>query len=65
MSTLIRTASSLVEPGSPTSIALFVLVSLGIIGLVVTILIRTRRRQRENPPRTTDEPRGPEADGGS
>lgn len=62
MSTLTLTASSLVEPGSPTSIALFVLVSLGVIGLVVTIVIRTRRRQREDPTRSADRPRGPEVD---
>lgn len=62
MNILVPSASGLVEPGSPTSIVLFVLVSLGVIGLVATILVRTRRRQRENPPRSADEPRGPEAD---
>lgn len=63
MNIFLPTASSLVEPGSPASIVLFVLVSLGVIGLVVTLLIRTRRRQREDPPRTGNEPRGSEDDG--
>ncbi|MFI7583143.1 hypothetical protein ACH9DO_05045 [Kocuria sp. M1N1S27] len=64
MSILVPAASGLVEPGSPASIVLFVLVSLVVVGLVASILVRTRRRQREHPPRSADEPRGPEAGDG-
>lgn len=54
---------SLLEPCSPTSIVLFVLVSLGVIGLLDNILSRTRRQQHENPARPGDEPRGSDGDG--
>ncbi|MGQ1797419.1 hypothetical protein ACT4S5_09815 [Kocuria oceani] len=63
MSIVVPAAADLVEPGSPASIVLFVLVSLGVIGLVVTILLRTRRQQRDVPPRPRGEDREPGADG--
>ncbi|MUN63836.1 hypothetical protein GMA12_11930 [Kocuria sediminis] len=63
MSIVVPAAAGLVEPGSPTSIVLFVLVSLGVIGLVVTILLRTRRRQHDVPPSPRGEDRDPDADG--
>ncbi|MGQ1836850.1 hypothetical protein ACT4S2_00130 [Kocuria turfanensis] len=63
MSIVVPAAAGLVEPGSPASIVLFVLVSLGVIGLVVTILLRTRRRQRDVPPRPRGEDRDTGADG--
>ncbi|GEO95702.1 hypothetical protein [Kocuria turfanensis] len=63
MSIVVPAAAGLVEPGSPASIVLFALVSLGVIGLVVTILLRTRRRQRDVPPRPRGEDRDPGADG--
>ncbi|MFI7481613.1 hypothetical protein ACH9EU_04265 [Kocuria sp. M1R5S2] len=59
MTASVLTASSLVEPGSATSVVLFVLVTLAVVGAVVTIIVRTRRQQHGDQPGPGDDDRGP------